>query len=153
MIGHVDISESRDAVSATTVVAAPAAVIFDYLRRPANHPEISGDGTVRGTNGGDERLELGSRFGMRMKLGVPYRVQSKVVELEEGRLIAWAHLGGHRWRWTFEPLPVGTTQVTETFDLSTSKFPSVLRLAGFPGRHRDNVETSVRNVAARFVAM
>ncbi|MGI9051356.1 MAG: SRPBCC family protein [Ilumatobacteraceae bacterium] len=153
MIGHIDIAETGDSVSATTVVAAPAEVIFDYLRHPANHREISGDGTVRGTNGGEERLELGSRFGMKMKLGVPYRISSKVVELEEDRLIAWAHFGGHRWRWTLEPLPDGTTRVTETFDQSTAKFPPALRLAGYPGRHRDNVETSVRNVAARFVGM
>jgi uncharacterized protein YndB with AHSA1/START domain len=141
---------TRDTVSATTVVDAPAAEVFDFLRRPVNHAEISGDGSVRDTKGGDERLVLGSTFGMRMKVGVPYRISSEVVELEEDRSIAWAHFGGHRWRWTLEPAGDGRTRVTETFDQSTSKFPPALRLLGYPARHRDNVERSVRNLAAHF---
>ena len=139
-----------DTVSATAVVDAPAAEVFEFLRRPVNHAEISGDDSVRDTNSGDERLVLGSRFGMKMKVGVPYRISSKVVELEEDRSIAWAHFGGHRWRWTLEPVGDGQTRVTETFDQSTSKFPPALRLLGYPGRHRANVEQSVRNLAAHF---
>ena len=88
---------------------------------------------------GPERLELGSRFGMRMRLGVPYRIHSKVVELEPDRLIAWQHVGGHRWIWRLEPVDDQHTTVSETFDLSTARFPPALRLAGYPGRHRDNV--------------
>ncbi|MGH9272954.1 MAG: SRPBCC family protein [Ilumatobacteraceae bacterium] len=141
-----------DTVSATAVVDAPPTEVFEFLRRPANHAEISGDGTVRDTNSGEERLALGGRFGMKMKVGVPYRVSSTVVELEEDRLIAWAHFGGHRWRWTLEPVGDGQTRVTETFDQSTSRFPPGLRLLGYPARHRDNVEQSVRNVAAHFTA-
>lgn len=140
----------RDTVSATGVVAATPQDVFDYLRRPVNHAAISGDGTVRDAVGGAERLQLGSKFGMKMRLGVPYRVSSKVVEFEEDRLIAWTHIGGHRWRWELEPLGDGTTRVTETFDLAPSKFPPGLRLAGFPARHRDNVASSVANVTAHF---
>jgi len=146
----IETTEDRDTVSATTVVDAPAAEIFDYLRRPANHAEISGDETVKGVTAGDERLELGSKFGMKMKIGVPYRIRSKVVELEEDRVIAWAHMGRHRWRWTLEPLTADTTRVTETYDQSTTPFAAGLRLAGYPGRHRDNVEQSVRNAAEHF---
>ena len=103
---------------------------------------------MRDTNSGDERLVMGSRFGMKMKVGVPYRISSKVVEFEEDRSIAWAHFGGHRWRWTLEPVGDGRTRVTETFDQSTSRFPPALRLLGYPARHRANVEQSVRNLAA-----
>jgi hypothetical protein len=41
---------------------------------------------------------------------------------------------------------VDRTNVTETFDMSTSRFPPGLRLLGYPGRHRDNVARSVANV-------
>lgn len=140
----------RDTVSATAVVDAPPEEIFEFLRRPANHAAISGDGTVRDVTGGEERLELGSRFGMRMKLGVPYRVSSTVREYAENRTIAWSHFGGHRWRWELEPLDERTTRVTETFDLSTAVFPPGLRIAGFPKRHERNVAQSVANVRAHF---
>jgi len=140
---------TEDTVSATGIVPATPAAVFDFLRRPANHSELSGDGTVKGSRTGDEELSMDSRFGMKMKVGVPYRVSSKVVEFEQDHLIAWCHFGGHRWRWELEPVD-GGTQVTETFDLSTAKFPPALRLAGYPKRHEDNVADSVRNLIAHF---
>jgi uncharacterized protein YndB with AHSA1/START domain len=145
-------SVDGDTVSASAVVDAPPAEVFDYLRRPANHARISGDGSVRGTTSGPELLELGDRFGMNMKIGLPYRVRSKVVEFEDGRRIAWCHFGRHRWRWEVEPTDDGRTRVTETFDQSTSLAPFVLRAVGYPRRHEPNVERSVRNVVERFSA-
>jgi len=140
---------TEDTVSATGTVPASPDAVFDFLRRPANHSELSGDGTVKGSRTGDEELSMDSRFGMKMKVGVPYRVSSKVVEFEQDHLIAWCHFGGHRWRWELEPVD-GGTQVTETFDMSTAKFPPALRLAGYPKRHEDNVADSVRNLIAHF---
>jgi len=140
----------RDTVSATAVVESTPEEIFEFLRRPANHAVISGDGSVRDTTGGDERLAAGSRFGMKMKIGVPYRVSSKVREFEENRTIAWSHFGGHRWRWVLEPTGAGATRVTETFDQSTAVFPPGLRLAGFPKRHEANVARSVANLRDHF---
>jgi uncharacterized protein YndB with AHSA1/START domain len=139
---------SRDAVTATAVVAAPAEKVFEFLRRPANHPIISGDKSVRGVTRGPERLALGDRFGMRMKIGLPYRIGSKVVEFEENRRITWCHIGGHRWRWELEPRDDGTTAVTETFDMSTSRYPAILRMFGYPQRHEANVAKSLANVVA-----
>ncbi len=140
-----------DTVSATGIVSATPEAVFDFLRHPANHSELSGDGTVKAANSGDETLAMGSKFGMKMKVGVPYRVSSKVVEFEQDRLIAWCHFGGHRWRWELEPVE-GGTQATETFDMSTAKFPPALRFAGYPKRHEDNVADSVRNLIAHFSA-
>ena len=40
--------------------------------------------------------------------------------------------------------------MTLTYDQSTAKFPPLLRLFGYPERHRKNVEQSVANVAAHF---
>jgi uncharacterized protein YndB with AHSA1/START domain len=141
----------RDTVSATTIVDASPSEVFEFIRQPAHHGEISGDGTVQGVRVGPDRLGEGDRFGMRMKLfGLPYRVTSKVVEFEPDRLIAWCHIAGHRWRWLVEPADGGQTRVTETFDLSTARVPPALRLAGFPKRHEANVARSVANVAAHF---
>jgi hypothetical protein len=145
---EVTVEHDRDHISATGVAPVAPAVVFDVLRRPANHHAISGDGTVQGTLDGPELLELGSRFGMRMRFGVPYRIHSTVTAYEPDHLIAWRHLGGHEWRWTLEPIDGGATRVTETFDMSTARFPPALRLFGYPERHRDNVERSVRNLIA-----
>jgi uncharacterized protein YndB with AHSA1/START domain len=138
-----------DSVAATGTVPAPPAAVFDLLRRPANHAVLSGDGSVRQAVTGDEVLVDGSTFRMKMKVGVPYRVSSRVVEFEQDRLIAWSHFGGHRWRWELTPADGGTV-VTETFDMSTAKFPPALRLVGYPKRHRDNVQASVANLIAHF---
>jgi hypothetical protein len=143
-------SITDNSVSATAVVDAPPPVIFEFLRRPKNHPLISGDESVRGNISGPELLEPGSRFGMSMKVGVPYRISSKVVEFDQDRLIAWCHLSGHRWRWQLEPAGTGRTRVTETYDQSTAKVPFLLRAIGYPKRHESNVANSVANVAAHF---
>lgn len=140
----------RDTASATGIVNASAAAVFEYLRRPANHAEISGDGSVQGTTGSEQVLGPGSRFGMKMRIGVPYQVGSRVVEFEENRVIAWAHFSGHRWRWELEPVDAARTRVTETFDLSTAKLPLALRLIGLPKGHEKNVAKSVANVIAHF---
>lgn len=147
------VTADRSTLSATAEVEAPAADVFEYVRRPANHAAISGDRTVTGARFGPERPEAGDRFGMTMKMfGVPYRMSSTVRDLESGRRISWAHVGGHEWSWTVEPLDEGRCRVTETFDLSTARVPAALRLLGFPGRHKANVARSVANVAAHFAA-
>lgn len=143
-------STTRDSVTATTLVDAPPDAVFEFVRRPANHAAISGDKSVQGSIKGPEILSQGDRFGMSMRIGVPYRMTSRVVEFEEGRRIAWAHPGRHRWRWEVEPTEDGRTRVSETFDLSYAVFPPALRLLGYPKRHEANVARSVANVAAHF---
>jgi Polyketide cyclase / dehydrase and lipid transport len=139
-----------DTVSATAVVHASPSEVFDFLRRPQNHAVISGDESVRGDISGPELLEQGSKFSMDMNMIVSYKVTSKVVEFDENRVIAWCHFGGHRWRWELEPAGDSQTRVTETYDQSSAKAPFLLRLAGYPKRHLQNVASSVANVAAQF---
>ena len=83
-------------------------------------------------------------------MGLPYRIRSTVVEFEPGRQIAWCHFGRHRWRWEIEPAGEGKSRVTETFDMSTARFPPALRAMGYPKGHAKNVAASVGNVVAHF---
>jgi uncharacterized protein YndB with AHSA1/START domain len=151
MNSEVTTALDRDTVRASAYVAAPPRDVFEFLRRPANHRQISGDRTVRGTHAGPQILGPGDRFGMKMRVGVPYRVTSMVVEFEPDQRIAWCHFGGHRWRWDLEPAGDGT-KVTETFDQSTARgpLPVLLRLFGYPRKHRPNVANSVANLATHF---
>ena len=105
-------------VSVSRVIDAPPQKIFDLLADPDMHPVLDGSGTVKGARGGNpERLSLGSKFGMDMRIGVPYRIKNTVVEFEDGKRIAWRHAGRHIWRYELEPAG-GGTKVTETFDWS-----------------------------------
>ncbi len=99
----------RSAVSVERVIAAPPEKIFDVLADPSQHPVIDGSGTVKHTRGEEpSRLALGTKFGMSMRLGIPYAITNTVVEFDENRLIAWRHFGGHRWRYELEPAGAGT---------------------------------------------
>ena len=106
-------------VSRSIVVDASAERVFDLLADPRRHAEFDGSGSVKGSVSGPERLSLGAKFGMDMRLVVPYRIGNQVKEFDEGRRIAWAHFGGHRWRYELQPLPDGGTRITETFDATT----------------------------------
>jgi uncharacterized protein YndB with AHSA1/START domain len=116
---------ASDVLTASAVIAAPPSVVFAILADPRQHPRIDGSGTVRGSVSGPERLELGSRFGMSMKQGAPYTITNKVVEYDEDRLIAWRHVGLHRWRYELEPTNAGGTRVTESWDLT--HYPRLVR--------------------------
>ncbi len=135
---------SASNVSASTTIAAPPATIFAILSDPRQHARIDGSGTVRDAVDGPERLELGSTFGMNMRIGAPYRTKNKVVEYDADRLIAWRHFGTHRWQYRLEPVD-GGTRVTETWDLShCSGFNKwILGAMGYPKRHRKGIEQTL----------
>jgi hypothetical protein len=104
--------------SARIVINAPAEKIFAILSNPHRHKEIDGSHTIQENISGPDSLVLGSKFGMKMRLGVNYRIKNTVVEYQENSLIAWRHVG--RWIWRYELVNIGPqmTQVTETFDAS-----------------------------------
>ena len=121
------------------VIPAPPSAIFDLLADPRRHTEIDGSGTVRDTKPGTiERLSLGSKFGMSMKVGIRYSMVSEVVEFEENKLIAWqsrppssfgAKFGGGRiWRYELEPVDGGTL-VRESWDITDEKVKAFVRPA------------------------
>jgi len=129
-------------VSRSVVVAAPPSRVFDLLAQPARHADFDGSGTVRARLRGPARLGPGARFGMRMRLGVPYVITNRVVEFEEGSRIAWRHFGRHVWRYELEPV-AGGTRVTETFDWSGALSPRALELARYPARNTRAVERTL----------
>jgi uncharacterized protein YndB with AHSA1/START domain len=122
-------------VSVSRVIAAPPEKIFAVIADPSMHPVIDGSGSVRQSRSGNpDRLELGSRFSMGMRIGLPYLIRNTVVEYEENRRIAWCHFFGHRWRYELRPVE-GGTEVTETFDWSTARIPQGIELMGYPKKH------------------
>ena len=79
---------------------------------------------------------------MYMRLGLPYRIANEVVEFEPDRRIAWRHIGAHRWRYELTEVE-GGTEVTETFDWSTSHVPRVIELVGYPARNLAAIERTL----------
>lgn len=107
-------------VSASRVVAAPAAEIFELIADPARQPAWDGnDNLVRAPEG--QRVRgVGDVFTMTIHLGSDR--ENHIVEFEEGRRIAWrpSEVGkpqpGHLWRWELEPVDETHTRVTHTYD-------------------------------------
>ena len=136
-------TSTRNAESVERTIAAPASTIFALLANPVRHRDIDGSGTVRDASEPSQALTLGSKFGMDMKLGLSYSMQSTVIEFEQDRLIAWqtapsnsimAKLAGGRiWRYELEPVEGGTL-VRETWDISKEVVPAFVR----PLRSRTN---------------
>lgn len=133
-------------VSVSRVIDATPEAIFDVLADPRMHHVIDGSDTVIEGTTGPDRLSLGAKFGMKMKLkGIPYRMRNTVKEFEENKLIAWCHFNKHRWRFELEPVD-GGTKVTETFDWSTALIPKALELAGYPKSHPANMEATLERL-------
>ena len=113
-------------MSVERVIPAQPEAIFALLVDPSRHREIDGSGTVRDAKGEPQRLQLGSSFGMSMKMGLPYSMVSTVIEFEQDRLLAWQTRGptfigkwvaGRVWRYEIEPVDGGCL-VRETWDVS-----------------------------------
>ena len=141
-------------VSETRLIPATPQQIFDLLADPAGHALIDGSGTVQGPAAGrgsteNSRLTLGSKFGMRMKLGVPYRITNEVVECDEPHLIAWRHMGGHIWRYRMVEVP-GGTHVTEEFDWRGARSATMLRLMRAPSKNRRSIQATLERMAQHF---
>ena len=134
-------------MSESKVIAAPAQRLFDIVADPAMHPVMDGSGSVQAARaGGPQRLTLGARFGMDMKLGAPYKITNTVVEFDEPHVIAWRHFNGHVWRYLFETVE-GGTRVTEQWDARPAKNRLLLRISGFPARNRAGIRATLDKLA------
>lgn len=135
-------------VSDTIEIAASPATIFNLLADPRRHVEIDGSGTVKANVLGPERLSRGAKFGMRMRLGLPYSITNKVIVFEENREIAWQHFGKHIWRYQLEPIGEDRTRVTESWDCSPMSLPAqwFIRQVGFPARTERAITGTLRKL-------
>ena len=97
-------------------IKAPVKKIFDFISNPANHRLMDGSGMVKGVIKGPSKLYLGAKFGMKMRLGIPYVITNQVVEFKDNNLIAWQHLLRNVWRYELQEVDQNTTIVTETWD-------------------------------------
>lgn len=124
--------------------------IFEILADPAKHSLIDGSGSVRGaSDASPERLTLGSKFSMSMKLGMPYKITNEVIEFDEPSLIAWRHMGKHVWRYRLRPVE-GGTEVTEEFDWRPSRSALAMKLTGAPKRNANAIEATLDRLAEHF---
>jgi hypothetical protein len=124
-------------LSVEHMIPSPPEAIFDVLADAAKHTLIDGSGMLQGAKEIEpERLVLGSKFGMGMKLGVRYSTVNKVVEFEENRRIAWqtgpegfaGHLmGGRIWRYELDSAPEGTL-VRESWDITPDPMRVLLKV-------------------------
>ena len=114
--------------SGRIVINAPIQQVFDIVADARRHGEFDGSGTVVEQVSGPDRLSMGAKFGMAMRIKLPYRMSNTVVEWQEPSRVAWQHVGHHRWRYEFRSVDAGTTEVVETFDGSTARFPPALKL-------------------------
>ncbi|MFT7601143.1 MAG: hypothetical protein ACI8TP_004094 [Acidimicrobiales bacterium] len=140
--------QPNKAVSASRVIPADAATIFDLLADPRRHQEIDGSDTVRGSAlEAPDRLALGARFGMSMKMfGIPYRMSNEVVEFVENECIAWRHFGHHIWRYELRSVDSGT-EVTETFEWGTARpLPVLYEWIGYPKAHEGNMQRTLERL-------
>lgn len=112
--------------SARIIIQAQPSEIFSILNNPKRHKEIDGSSTITANFSGPQELILGSKFGMKMHLGIDYKIRNTVVEYKKDQLIAWRHLGRWRWRYELVNLGNGSTEVTESFDGSYA--PGILQL-------------------------
>jgi uncharacterized protein YndB with AHSA1/START domain len=143
-----------DMVAVQRLIPAPPEPIFDLLADPAGHARIDGGESVQQARSGGRRLGLGDRFGMEMRIGVPYRTGNTVVEFVENRRIAWQTLGdgplrhllgGRIWRYDLDPVEGGTL-VTETWDITEEAVPAKPFVRRMEGMTRANMAATLQRI-------
>jgi uncharacterized protein YndB with AHSA1/START domain len=124
------IDHSDDVVTVERIIPAPPEIIFELLADPRGHRRIDGSDSVRDPKDAPPRLSLGSKFDMKMELGLRYTMTNEVIEFDEGRRIAWQprpaarlarSFGGRIWRYELHPIDGGTL-VRETWDISGERW-------------------------------
>jgi uncharacterized protein YndB with AHSA1/START domain len=137
-------------VSASRTVSAPADVIFELIADPAQQPRWDGNDNLAEAAAGQRVRRVGDVFVMGLTTGAVR--DNHVVELDEGRRIAWmpAEPGGdplgHLWRWELEPAGPGATTVTHTYDWT--RLTDAKRLVRARATTSDRLRASVDRLAA-----
>ena len=108
-------------LSASREIAAGAGTIFELIADPARQPSWDGNDNLAMAAAGQRVRGVGDVFAMTLTRTSSVR-DNRVIEFEEGRLIAWMpgdagrEPAGHLWRWQLEPLDESRTLVTQTYD-------------------------------------
>jgi|APCry1669190770_1035315.scaffolds.fasta_scaffold09104_1 uncharacterized protein YndB with AHSA1/START domain len=135
---------SQRIVSTSRVIDATPEAIFTVLTDPTKHPIIDGSGYLESAKDNPDRLTLGAKFSMNMKMGVHYTTKNVVSVFEENRAIAWHHFAQFVWRYDLEPVE-GGTRVTESFDYS-KPWGLFLNLTKMPEANREGMVKSLENL-------
>ena len=130
-------------VSRSIVIEAPADKVFALLANPQRHPDFDGSDSVKANIKGPTQLAKGAKFGMRMRIKLPYVITNEVVEYEQDRLIAWQHFGKHIWRYELAPATGGGTEVTESFDWEHARSPKFLEKRDYPAKNAVSMEKTL----------
>ena len=139
-------------MSVERVINAPASEIFALVADAGKHASFDGSGTVQHATQESMPLAKGSKFGMSMRWGLPYRTTNTVVEYEPDRRIAWQTtmlgglVGGRIWRYELEPADGGTL-VRETWDISRDKQALILKNTGMPKQAEQGMRATLERIA------
>lgn len=137
-------------MSATRDVEAGAERIFELIADPARQPDWDGNANLAGAAEGQRVRAIGDVFRMTLTQGGVR--ENHVVELEEGRRIAWqpadpgAAPAGHLWRWQLEPIDPLRTRVTHTYDWTELR--DAKRMARARATTADTLQASLTRLAA-----
>ncbi len=149
-----------DRVSASTVIDAPADVIFGVLADPATHAEIDGTGWVRESLDNRPLAAAGQVFRMAMHFGDgpdgDYQTANRVQVFDPPSAISWEPgqdaadggltFGGWIWRYDLAPTGPDRTEVTLTYDWSAVP-DSIREHIGFPPFGPDHLTNSLAHLA------
>ena len=141
---------SSRSVSASLVVEAPTARIFELIADPAEQPRWDGNDNLGHADAGQRVHAPGDVFVMHNANGAVR--ENHVVEFDEGRRIAWmpAEEGGapigQVWRWELVPVDDEHTLVIHSYDWS--KLTDEKRLARARATTSDRLLASIERLAA-----
>jgi uncharacterized protein YndB with AHSA1/START domain len=113
-------SEPERIVSATRVISANVARIFELIADPSHQPSWDGNDNLASSAPGQRVHHVGDVFKTTLTSGAVR--ENHVVEFVEGSKIAWCPAEpkrqppGHLWRWELSPVNAELTTVTHTYD-------------------------------------
>jgi hypothetical protein len=149
-----------ESISATTVIAAPADVIFDVLADPATHAAIDGTGRVRGSLDKQTLTAAGEIFRVAMyhenHPDGEYEMANRVQVIDRPTVISWepgydagdGTLAFGGWIWRYDLAPAGPSRTTVTLTYDWSAVPTTLRdHIGFPPFPPEHLGNSLARLA------
>ena len=144
-------------ITVQRTIDAPASEIFDVLSNPKRHVALDGSGFVRSDEKAERIQSVGDVFRMNMAgdhMDGEYQTDNHVTGYQPNQLLAWktAPAGEEPpgWEWLYELTPAGPeqTDVTLTYDWSSVTDKQLLRKITFPLVSKDELETSLAQLAA-----